>query len=120
VAPSVSVECECCLPGKVRSCSFVDQQRQFREADNLRHAADVKTPDTYLGTTVQALLRLVLVASSTNLPPLWQELADAANAQHRNVVQRHLDEALQRCVPGGTRSHSVHPSLAKKVVSVKF
>jgi hypothetical protein len=101
--------------------NVVDQQRQFRDADEERRAnTDTKSPDTFLGAAVQSLLRVAQVATAADLPPLWQELAETNKTQRRLVIQRALDEALQLVIPGGGRSHVVTPSLAKKVCDLEF
>lgn len=99
----------------------VDQQRQFRDADEERRSAsESKTPDTLLGAAVQSLLRITQTATSAELPPLWQELAETNKTQRRLVIQRSLDEALQVVIPGGGRSHVITPSLAKKICDLEF
>jgi hypothetical protein len=83
----------------------MDQQRHFYEADTARWAETAKTPDTLLGSSVNALIRLTQVASSANLGPVWWALAPESKAQQRNVLQRAVDEAMAIRVPGGTRMH---------------
>jgi hypothetical protein len=100
--------------------NLIDQQRQFREDDNTRRAADAKTPDKFLGSTVQPLLRLAGVASSADLADFWPEISSITKAQQLGVVQRALDEAMELCMPGGYRTHIVTPSLAKKITNLDF
>jgi hypothetical protein len=82
--------------------------------------ADVKTPDIFLGNAVQPLMHLAQVATSDQLPPVWQALAAAPTAQQRNIIQLALEEAMQLCAPGGLVTNIVTPSLAKKIVALEF
>jgi hypothetical protein len=43
-------------------------------------------------------------------------LTPESKAQQRNVLQA-VDEAMAICVPGGTRTHIVTPSIAKKIMT---
>jgi hypothetical protein len=100
--------------------TLVEQNREFRTADEQRKAADTKTPDTFLGAAVQSLLRLAQVATSGELPPLWQGLATATKTHQRSIIQMAIDEALQVIAPGGGRAYIVTPSVAKKVACLEF
>ena len=99
--------------------TLTNQQCQFCEANAQCHANEAKMPDTLLGSTAQSLLCLANVATTANVPPLWQELANAPKVQYCNIVQCHLDKALI-CQGRGTCTHIVTPSLAKKIASLEF
>jgi hypothetical protein len=100
---------------------LAEQQRQFRNADEERKAGETKTPDTFLGTAVQTLLRVAQVATSAELPQMWQNLALATKKSHqRNLIQMAMDEALNRVTPGGGRAYIVTPSVANKIVGLEF
>ena len=101
--------------------TLVEQNRQFRNADEERKAADTKTPDTFLGTAVQTLLRVAQVATAADLPQMWHDLAAATKKAHqRNIIQMAMDEALNRVAPGGGWPYIITPSLAEKVVGLQF
>ena len=76
-------------------------------------------PNTLLGSIAQSLLCLANVATTANIPPIWQELAEAPKAQYQNIVQCHLDEALIH-QGRGMCTHIITPSLAKKLASLEF
>jgi hypothetical protein len=88
--------------------NLMDQQRQSHEADTTRR---VIMPDTLLGSSIQILLRLSQVDSSTD--PFWHDVANEPK-------QRAVDEAMAICVPGGNRTHIVTPSLTKKIMTLEF
>jgi hypothetical protein len=101
--------------------TLVEQNRQFRDADEERKAADTKTPDTFLGTAIQTLLQVAQVATAADLPQMWHDLASATKkAQQRNIIQMAMDEALNRVAPGGGWPYIVTPSLAEKVVGLQY
>jgi hypothetical protein len=101
---------------------LADQHRQFRDADEERKAADnTKTPDHFLGTAVESLLRVAQVATANDLPRMWQDLAAATKKSHqRNIIQRAFDEALNQISPGGGRAYIVTPSVANKIVGLEY
>jgi hypothetical protein len=105
--------------------ALAEQNRQFREADEVRQeerkAAEAKTPDTFLGSAVQTLLRLAQVATAANLPHMWHDLAGSTKKAHqRNIIQMAMDEALDRVSPGGGWAYIVTPSVAKKITGLEF
>jgi hypothetical protein len=101
--------------------TLVEQNRQFRDADEERKAGDVKTPDSFLGSAVQSLLRIAQVATAADLPQLWQDLARATKKAHqRNIIQMAMDEALNQVSPGGGRAYIVTPSVANKIVGLEY
>jgi len=101
---------------------LADQHRQFRDADEERKAADnTKTPDHFLGTAVESLLRVAQVATANDLPRMWQDLAAATKKSHqRNIIQRAFDEALNQISPGGGRAYIVTPSVANTIVGLEY
>jgi hypothetical protein len=101
--------------------TLVEQNRQFRNADEERKAAETKTPDTFFGTAIQILLRVAQVGTAAELPRMWHDLASATKkAQQRNIIQMAMDEALNRVAPGGGWPYIVSPSLAEKVVGLQY
>lgn len=101
--------------------NLVEQNRQFRDADEERKASDTKTPDTFLGTAIQSLLRIAQVGTSNELPQLWQDLsASSKKAHQRNIIQMSMDEALNQVSPGGGRAYIVTPSVANKIIGLEF
>lgn len=101
--------------------NLAEQNRQFQQANEERKAAETKTPDTFLGTAVQTLLRVAQVATSAELPTMWQDLARATKKSHqRNIIQMAMDEALNQVSPGGGWAYIVTPSVANKIVGLEF
>ena len=74
---------------------LVAEQRATRQDNADRYAASRrKTVDEYFGASVGTLLRLCQVASSNDLPPIYQALADFGRKKERLTMQRAVEEAM--------------------------
>ena len=65
------------------------------QAESARRAATAKSPDSMLGQTILSLLALAHVGTSAQLPPVWQDLAQAPKGGQRAAIQARInDEAM--------------------------
>ena len=99
---------------------LVAEQRLARQEETARRTREAtKTPDTYFGSSLVTLLRWNQVATGAELPRLWQQLAKAPKGQHRQVVQRAVDETIETLQYSGMRL-LISAVTAKKVVSLDW
>jgi hypothetical protein len=94
--------------------TLIADQRAARQEDAARRARDsIKTPDSYYGGSIITLLRWHQVGQSAQLSPLWIRISNAAKGQHRQVVQRAVDEAIETLGYRGVRME-ITTAVAKK------
>jgi hypothetical protein len=100
--------------------TLIADQRVARQEDAARRTRDAtKTPDSYYGGSIITLLRWHQVGQSAQLSPIWSRISNAAKGQHRQVVQRAVDEAIETLGYRGVRME-ITTSVAKKVVGLEW